>query len=269
MSTGASSASPSSLRPPRTASSSSATMTRASTAGGWPTFAGSWGWPQISPACGGSTSPSTTAARPRRSSARCGSSSTIASASRRRSVPARTLAGGWSLRRSRPSGPARSPGCSPPGPRTAAGARCWRGPGASSCRSSWRRSGSASRSGPTGWSSRWRIRDWTGSSRRPRRIDARSRSRPGWRRRHRSGRANGARPRHSARPSGRGRHRSRAPTARLLRRTTPSLSPPGRSRSSGPPSSAGRLGCRATSTWRPRSSTRGRGSRRSGPPTPR
>ena len=74
------------------------------------------------------------------------------------------------------------------------------------------------------------------------------------------------------RRAGRGPHagdRSRARTARLPRRTTPSPSPPGRSRSSGPPSSAGRLGCRATSTWRPRSSTRGRGSRRSGPPTPR
>ena len=41
---------------PGTGSSSSATMTSRSTAGAWPTCAGSWGWPSDCPACGGTTS---------------------------------------------------------------------------------------------------------------------------------------------------------------------------------------------------------------------
>ena len=65
----------------RTTSSWSATTTRRSTPGAWPTCGGSSGWPPRCRACAGWTSRRTTAARHRSWPAPCGSSSTTASGS--------------------------------------------------------------------------------------------------------------------------------------------------------------------------------------------
>ncbi len=149
----------------RTGSSSSATTTRASTAGDSPTCAGCWGSPPTCPACGASTSPSTTAARRPSSRARSAWSSTTRSASRSAIRPGPGASGRLILAPA-PVGADPCRACSPRGRPTGRAAPCWREPGAS-CSRPWPPAWPAgSRSGPTACRCRWRTRAWTASSRR-------------------------------------------------------------------------------------------------------